>query len=315
MQRDLNKEAFLWYAMTSPKYLDRSYAKLKEAAEFLRQHIKSHEEIQRYPPVIRWLGEMERLEESYANARAMMAHGEFSAINDWAGLLMKIPRGFSESIMTWMGDDSREFFEKTLNEAYGIATSYMDATVMSGLHFDDPHGDWRVDEDQGFQGSDIRLYWEDFAEHVHELPEYAADTSLSCTTGEIVPWTGVWIPANGAGTAALAFAMRGQIMQPAYEVFPHPDDPSYEATRPVDVIWHPFRPTGRMIRLDGDATVELLRIPAGRPASQSGYWHTAAKQGSRRHFKQGDIFPEIEGSSYGATFWQWSPDQSDPSLR
>jgi hypothetical protein len=64
----------------------------------------------------------------------------------------------------------------------------------------------------------------------------------------------------------------------------------------------------------GEVAATQQRIPAGEPASQSGYWFTPARQGSRRYFKQGDTFPEIEGSTYGATFWQWSPDQSDPKL-
>ena len=64
----------------------------------------------------------------------------------------------------------------------------------------------------------------------------------------------------------------------------------------------------------GEVTSFQQRIPAGKPAPRAGYWHTPAKQASRRYFKQGDTFPEIGGSSYGATFWQWSPDQSDPKL-
>ena len=62
-----------------------------------------------------------------------------------------------------------------------------------------------------------------------------------------------------------------------------------------------------------DATA-VLRIPAGNSVPRPGYWFTPAKQGSRRYFKRGDTFPVIEGSSYGATFWQWSSDQSLPSL-
>ena len=73
--------------------------------------------------------------------------------------------------------------------------------------------------------------------------------------------------------------------------------------------------TSRMNRLPVvSASNDPLRIPAGKPATQNGYWFTPAKQDSRRYFKQGDVFPDIEGSSYGATFWQWSPDQSAPSL-
>lgn len=41
----------------------------------------------------------------------------------------------------------------------------------------------------------------------------------------------------------------------------------------------------------------------------------AEKNGRRRHFKQGDTFPVIEGNRYGDTFRQWSPDQSGLKLR
>lgn len=62
------------------------------------------------------------------------------------------------------------------------------------------------------------------------------------------------------------------------------------------------------------ATSDISRVAGGRKCPHSGWWSTPAKVGSRRYFKQGDVFPMIEGSSYGATFWQWSPDQADPKL-
>ncbi|MDR2187952.1 MAG: DUF1911 domain-containing protein [Azonexus sp.] len=55
-------------------------------------------------------------------------------------------------------------------------------------------------------------------------------------------------------------------------------------------------------------------VPANHPCPETGWWFTPAKAGSRRHFTQGSIMPDVEGSAYGATFWQWSPDQSAPTL-
>lgn len=52
------------------------------------------------------------------------------------------------------------------------------------------------------------------------------------------------------------------------------------------------------------------RVPAGELCPRSGWWHTPARQQSRRHFARGDVFPLIEGSDFGATFWLWSSDQS-----
>ncbi len=51
-----------------------------------------------------------------------------------------------------------------------------------------------------------------------------------------------------------------------------------------------------------------LRVEGGRPCPQVGYWFTPAKIDSRRHFKEGEKMP-IVGSDYGATIWQWDPNQ------
>ncbi|MFV8577711.1 PoNe immunity protein domain-containing protein [Ralstonia pseudosolanacearum] len=65
---------------------------------------------------------------------------------------------------------------------------------------------------------------------------------------------------------------------------------------------------------DGDGANRLsLRCDAGQPCPKSGYWMTPAKPGSRRHFQQGDVMPEV-ASDYGSTIWQWDNDQSDPKL-
>lgn len=56
------------------------------------------------------------------------------------------------------------------------------------------------------------------------------------------------------------------------------------------------------------------RMPAGKPCPQTGWWHTPALAGSRRYFKQGEIFPKIEAAAYGETFWLWSTNQPPPEL-
>ncbi|MFN1266804.1 PoNe immunity protein domain-containing protein [Pseudomonas lundensis] len=55
-------------------------------------------------------------------------------------------------------------------------------------------------------------------------------------------------------------------------------------------------------------------IAAGQLCPKSGWWFTPAKANSRRYIQQGIAFPAIEDSDYGTTFWQWSPDQSAPTL-
>ena len=66
-------------------------------------------------------------------------------------------------------------------------------------------------------------------------------------------------------------------------------------------------------RRAGPSSLKRPNVPAGEPCPETGWWFTPAKADSRRYFKQGETMPDV-GGDYGATFWQWSPDQSAPSL-
>ena len=65
----------------------------------------------------------------------------------------------------------------------------------------------------------------------------------------------------------------------------------------------------------GDARAEKRRpnVPAGQTCPEAGWWFTPAQTNSRRYFKQGEAMPSL-GGDYGLTFWQWSSDQSAPTL-
>ncbi|WP_460823551.1 hypothetical protein [Lysobacter olei] len=53
--------------------------------------------------------------------------------------------------------------------------------------------------------------------------------------------------------------------------------------------------------LDASPTA-VSRVAAGTTAPRTGWWFSPVKENSRRYFKRGDTFPEIEGNAYGATF-------------
>lgn len=46
------------------------------------------------------------------------------------------------------------------------------------------------------------------------------------------------------------------------------------------------------------------RCEGGDPCPRDGWWLTPSQEGSRRHFKQGEIMPKL-ASDYGVTIWQW----------
>lgn len=315
-QRDLNKEAFLWYSLTSPEYLDRAFKRLEKADEFLKELKGAHPLARDFGPATYWGGVIEQLLESYPNVRAMLSHGEFGAAIRWCIKTGDIGRGFREQGM-WMNKDQFISLLGKIDSSSEICADFLRATAMT-MYFSSQgilsgEEKWtEYDRDDGYRGSSI-LDLEEPLAGLSQIPEYSIDLSLSCRTGQTVPWTGVWVPANDMGTAALAFARQGQIMQPKYPIT-HVDEDDYEYTTPIETAWHPVKPTGRMISLNEPTEMTTGRIPAGESATQTGYWFTPAKECSRRYFKQGETFPQIEGSSYGATFWQWSPNQSNPSL-
>lgn len=60
-------------------------------------------------------------------------------------------------------------------------------------------------------------------------------------------------------------------------------------------------------------TPERGRCGAGQPCPQAGFWFTPAKVNSRRHFKAGEVMPQV-GGDYGATIWQWDFNQDAKKL-
>ena len=324
MERNLSREAHLWYTITSAETMDRARDQLQAAVDIMIPQAKAHPFIADYAPVPYWGGRMEELLRTYANARAMLVQGEYGEMIGWGGALMNIPRGLQEGNMNWMDADVDVFMDK-LNSAYSVCSRFNRALTQSQRLKDDEYKtgalDWRicVPRDVGIPGDSIAFYYEDlFAECPVEIPEYSADKTVSCKTGDIVPWTGVWVPADGMGKAALAFARKHiQIMQPAYPVISRDEETGWREFELVECTWHPVKPTGRMIPFPGpfrhdeedEGVNGPLRCPAGQPCPQAGFWSTPADINSRRRFAQGEIMPAL-GGDYGATIWQWDVDQS-----
>ena len=53
-----------------------------------------------------------------------------------------------------------------------------------------------------------------------------------------------------------------------------------------------------------DAPPTRLRCEAPNPCPREGWWHTPAQVNSRRHFKAGEVMPDLH-TDYGATIWEW----------
>ncbi len=317
--RNLSQEAHLWYTISSPDYISKAKVKLQEAADLMHAQVEPHPFIKDYAPVPYWGEVIEDLLSQFDNALAILKHGDFSPMNRWASRMQDIPRGFQEGNMNWMSDAGG--FMDLLNDTYSICSRFSRAVMMSTMYssqrYKDGTGDWHHDipEDMGYEGNNIARNSEEYIFPIlpEQIPEYVSDTAVSCRTGDIVPWTGVWVPSTGMGTAALAFARQNlQIMQPAYEIASRDED-GYASFNLVDCIWHPVKPTGRMVehpvlaQLKHDASTARGRCESGERCPREGWWFTPAVQDSRRFFKLGEVMPKLS-TDYGQTIWQWVND-------
>lgn len=317
--RNLSQEAHLWYTITSPDYIARAKDKLQEATAFMHERVLKHPFIADYAPVPHWGGVMEDLLDRFDNALEILKQGEFEPMQRWAGRMQDIPRGFKESNLEWLSTPDQETFLGLLNSTFRICDRFLMSIAMSEVYSDpnykDRSADWRIEvpTDEGYEGDNLARYYEEdvFPSLPDQIPEYAPDNSVSCKTGDIVPWTGVWVPSTGMGTAALAFARKSlQIMQPAYEIASRDED-GYATFNLVDCVWHPVKPTGRMIehpvlaQLKHDQVNAPGRRESGERCPREGWWFTPAAQDSRRLFKLGEVMPSF-GGDYGQTIWQWA---------
>ncbi|MED5618019.1 hypothetical protein [Ideonella sp. BN130291] len=285
MHRNLSLEAHLWYTATSSSFMTRPRDLAQEAVVTLLGGVSSNPWVADYRPVPYWGGVLESLLQTFDSAKAALDHGEFDPMISWGGRLEDVPRGLREGNVNWMEGDLQALFLDQLNGAYSVCSTFWFALVMSQMYTSDSYKngteDWRtcVPHDLG-RPSDFILNSQEelLTSTTTAIPEYRADTTMSCRTGDIVPWSGVWVPSTGMGRAALVFARQGiQIMQPAYEVLSIDEDyGTADEFELIEAVWHPVRPTGRtvMLKPNDETSSSSGRVEAGHPA------------GGRRHFQQ-----------------------------
>lgn len=255
MFRDLNTEAYLWYTITSPEFVDQSLVGLKKFIAFQDELTEKHTIGQRFGPALYLSRVLAELLDTYPNARALLVQGEFEAMLEWGTKLGDIGRELTESAR-WMDMDEFLRLREIHNETFRPVATFNAATeitrVFSDIDFTGGQRHWsEIPEDMSYRGANILRKLQTSPELFNTLetvPEYHPDTSVTCHTGLIVPCTGVWVPAGGMGTTALAFARQGQVMQPMYPVT-HENENRYEYTQAVETDWYLLRPTGRKVPL------------------------------------------------------------------
>ena len=345
--RDLNREAWFLYQVTSIEYFERCAQACQEFAEVFDQLMTKHD--------VHGRGNLDFwVQEYYRYARDIRRNIELVKLGDYTPMMRMIfapstsYRGISEQILSWMTDEERKAWKaafERLSMPCSTANQAMESNEWAGITWlereerkDEEDFQELLDRDDGIAGEDCewyvnRLQEMGFLPKPEHYPQYQIDKTRSCRPGEPCPWTGVWIPepalTGGLEKFSLAFAMAGRPMQPVYRIVsmkkvtmyePDPEireimgeDADHTTFSPItkaeDALWYPVvqADTGAEARPDHGR----LRGLPNEPVPKTGWWWSPAFTGKEalKHFKQGEHFPPTETTNYGGVFWYYDADR------
>jgi hypothetical protein len=290
IMRDLNREACIWYLFTSPEFFEAAALEcesiIKWEIEFAakRKFSPNPEEIERF---------IKKADE-FRHGAELATSGDYEAIWNVSRWFYSTVRGMIETSPDnwWMTEEQWRLFgaEGRLDRLKKIATLIGDAlnnALTKANSFSKPERSERSDDDDGYPGDSIISSYEDLLHHYDAsfypklfdpLPECVIDHSVSCRTGDEVPWTGVWYPETGLERHSLTFSIKGLKMQPVFRITKsveelkreNPDEFFYQPeTIAVATTWHPVIPSGPTVYAEPR---ERLKLNAPQRAVKPGRW-------------------------------------------
>jgi Domain of unknown function (DUF1911) len=137
--------------------------------------------------------------------------------------------------------------------------------------------------DQPEANAELKAYCEHWYKCFEYAPWHNSHTRIEGTEGD---YFGYW--AFEAGAVALLYDL---------------DDSAIDhMVYPRDLVQ--WARDNKALSEEDDSGNVRLRALAGETCPREGFWLTPAKTNSRRHFKQGELMPDV-GGDYGVTIWQW----------
>lgn len=231
-----------------------------------------------------------------------LSHGDIKALRSANGPFNDY-KGQREYSTDWMNTADADRYFELLNKANTMA------------------GNICATEEPYWQPGDLLNYVKNRGpiEIPSELPEYRLNSNTIVRTDEFVKHPGIYLPDLDGSCA--------EFLNPYNEAPPaivvegnrdllHPSTGAKYGEEPVfedkPCIWTLVERAPANSNKRAPATLiesAMHRTPGGDACPASGYYFSPAKEGSRRSFQQGEIMPNFE-STYGATIWQWDPDQT-----
>jgi hypothetical protein len=337
--RNLDQDAWFLYETTSIAYYEMCARLCEEFAHFFNRLLTGHD-AHGMGRVDYWVSRyLEHAENIRRGIGFIKLGGDYMPMMGFLGAPSSDFRGLIENAFGYeTRDEWRAAFEP-MSYACGTGSTTLRNNEWKGLNWLNRGtlGEDRnlLDRNSSHTGdrstaiSDLIEF--SLATPPSHFPTHSIDKTIKAKPGDRCVRTGVWVPeqwVNGAGDFSLAFCVEGRPMQPAYRIagleknVVREADPEHgldefatydKVTKAEDTVWYfVHKPDASAEKATNDTSNTLrLRCEAGQPCPREGFWFTPAQVGSRRHFKAGEPMPEV-GGDYGATIWQWDPNQAPP---
>lgn len=319
--RNFNLEAAIWYLFASPEFYEKA-AEDADATMKWFERLAIARQASNFGRNNKIYDTFKKLAFNYKRGATLARLDDYQLICDTADSFRGDVRGLLEQpLHSWMTEKEYDIFDRvwlsramayasiirrTLQNAMWGATSYFDENLA--------HPE-RRDNDDGFPGDKIVGWYTSYLKNYENpmfstlpdpLPNYLIDKSISCHTGDEVPWTGVWYPATRLEHHSLTFAVKGMRMQAVYKVIKTTEELRTETdmfplpeTVAVATAWHPV-----IVAPPDTNTPTELWSKAGQQCPKEGVWEPTDPGAARRYYRVGDVMLSL-GSAHGYTVWRW----------
>jgi hypothetical protein len=233
----------------------------------------------------------------------MLTHGDFRGLHCAHGPINDSIGQRRDYSPDWMSVEDRNVYEDLLEQAAKMAGHI---TATEGAYW---------------QPLDLTNYVEELKTlpPLAELATYRINQKVSVRVGAKTPQSGIYVPDvenscaqflstyyNEAPHAYVVAGFRDLLDPRTGEKYD--EEPILEEK---DCTWYLVECASAsedVPQSDIADPAQLMRVAAGQPCPEAGFYFTPARANSRKLFKQGEIMPDL-GTDYGTTIWQWDAKQ------
>lgn len=235
---------------------------------------------------------LEKLNEAYIE----LTHGDKSALG-YANSVRNDFKGQLDYIADWMSKNDRKIYEDNIYSAVALAHNIV------------------LTDEAAWQSLDSPCFTEELARFSASIfRNYRINNNVFVRSGEKTIVNGIYAP--NVEQACPQFLSTHHKQAPLTSVHIGTEDlidpisgEKYDQRliyKEVECTWYLIDgiDENQISNANNAQTPQLIRVVAGQPCPQTGFYFSPALPNSRKNFVEGDAMPSLD-STYGQTIWQW----------